>query len=64
MKKSNLTMLRRMTMSDSEKIDLIRTMIADFWECSNISEDGAICILNAVTCVVNFKGKENKNAEN
>ena len=46
-------------MFDSEKIDLIGEMISDFWESSNVSEDSAVSLLNAITVVVNFKRKEN-----
>ncbi len=46
-------------MLDSEKVDLIRDMIADFWEGSNICEDSAVTLINAITVVVDFKRKEN-----
>lgn len=45
-------------MLDSEKVDLIREMIVDFWESSNVNEDSAISLLNAITVVVNFKRKD------
>ena len=50
-------------MTDSEKISLAKAMIADFWECSNVSEDGAIALLNAITVTLHFEGKEEVNAE-
>ena len=46
-------------MLDSEKVDLIMNMIADFWEGSNVNEDSAVTLINAITVVVNFKRKEN-----
>lgn len=46
-------------MTDSDKIELISKMIAEFWENSNVTEDSAICLLNSVACVIEFKGKEN-----
>ena len=45
-------------MLDSEKIDLIDSMLRDFWECSTASEDGCISLLNAIASVVNFKRKD------
>lgn len=45
-------------MLDSEKIDLIEQMITDFWDAGNVSEDSAICLLNAISSVVNFKRKD------
>lgn len=46
-------------MLDSEKIELIGAMIADWWEGSNICEDSAVTLINAITVVVDFKRKEN-----
>ncbi len=45
-------------MTDSEKIALVAAMIADFWETSNVSEDSLAALLNAITIVINFEGKE------
>lgn len=45
-------------MLDSEKIDLIAQMLVDFWDNGNISEDSAICLLNAISSVINFKRKD------
>lgn len=45
-------------MLDSEKIDLINQMLCDFWENGNISEDSAICLLNAIASVINFKRED------
>lgn len=42
-------------MLDSEKIELIKEMIADFWECGNVTEDGVVSLLSAITVVINFK---------
>ena len=50
-------------MTDHEKLGLVSKMISDFWACSNVSEDSAICLLNCVTCVIEFEGEEAKNAE-
>ncbi len=44
-------------MFDSEKIGLIDLMLTDFWQCSNVTEDSAVCLLNAIASVINF-GKE------
>lgn len=51
-------------MLDSEKVDLIAEMISDFWNSSNVNEDSAVSLLNAITVVVHFKRKEKTNAEN
>ena len=48
-----------MKMLDSEKIELINAMLVDFWECSNVTEDSAVCLLNTIATVINF-GKENE----
>ena len=47
-------------MTDSEKIALIDRMIADFWEWNETGERnvGAIHVLNAISSVLEFKGKE------
>ena len=45
-------------MLDSEKIELIREMIKDFWETGNVSEDSAVSLLNAIDVVVDFKRKD------
>ena len=46
-------------MTDSEKIALINNMLEDFWQCSNVTEDSVVCLLNAIATVINF-GKENE----
>ena len=51
-----------MKMFDSEKIALINNMLEDFWMCSNVTEDSAVCLLNAIATVINF-GKEKKNED-
>lgn len=51
-------------MTDSEKLELAKKMIADYWETSNVSEDSALALLNAITVTIHFDGKEEKNAEN
>ena len=51
-------------MLDSEKIDLIGEMITVFWETGNVSEDSALSLLNVIETVVNFKRKDEKNADN
>lgn len=45
-------------MLDSEKIDLIDLMLQDFWQCSNVTEDSAVCLPNAIASVINFKRKD------
>lgn len=47
-------------MTDNEKLALIDKMIADFWEWSETEErnNGAIHVLNAVSSVLEFEGKE------
>ena len=45
-------------MTDSEKIVLIKEMITDFWESSNVNEDSAITLLNAITVVANHERKD------
>ena len=47
-------------MLDSEKIDLIKEMIVDYWETGNVSEDSAVSLINAITVVANFKRKDKK----
>lgn len=49
---------------DSEKIMLIREMLANYWDSVNVSEDSALALINAITTVVDFEGKENNNADN
>lgn len=48
-------------MLDSEKIDLIDVMIADFWEYNSEEQrkNGAEAFIAAIATVINF-GKENK----
>ena len=48
-----------MKMFDSEKIELIDSMIADFWEYNTNEQrkDGAEAFITAITTVINF-GKE------
>lgn len=45
-------------MTDTEKVALVGAMIQDFWECSNVSEDSVVSLLNAITVVINFEVKE------
>jgi hypothetical protein len=45
-------------MLDSEKIDLIDLMLTDFWNAGSVGEDAAICLLNAIASVINFKRKD------
>lgn len=47
-------------MLDSEKIELINQMLTDFWDCGYDTGENALCLLNAIASVVNFKrnGKE------
>ena len=45
-------------MLDSEKIDLIREMLQDFWGASESPEQNALCMLTAISTVVDFKRKE------
>lgn len=42
-------------MLDSEKIELIREMLTNYWDGVNISEDSALALINAITTVVDFK---------
>lgn len=51
-------------MTDFEKLSLVRAMIQDFWETSNVSEDSVVSLLNAITVVAHFERKEEENAEN
>lgn len=53
-----------MKMTDFEKLSLVREIIRDFWESSNVSEDSAVALLNAITVVAHFEEKEEENAEN
>lgn len=45
-------------MTDSEKIELIREMLQDFWGASSNPDKDAVCMLNAISTVVDFKRKE------
>jgi hypothetical protein len=49
-----------MTMLDSEKIELINQMLKDFWDFGYDTRENALCMLNAIATVVDFKrnGKE------
>lgn len=49
-----------MKMTDSEKLALIDRMIADFWEWNETAERnvGAIHVLNAISSVLEFEGKD------
>ena len=42
-------------MLDSEKIELIKQMLNEFWSNGTVSEDGCIVMLNAIASVVEFK---------
>jgi hypothetical protein len=44
-----------MTMLDSEKIELIKQMLNEFWNNGTVSEDGYFVLLNAIQSVVDFK---------
>lgn len=44
-------------MLDSEKIDLIREMLADFWGSRGNPDQDAGCMLIAISTVVDFKRK-------
>ena len=50
-------------MLDSEKIELIRKMLEDFWGCGYDTGDNALCMLNAIATVVDFKRKDKKNGD-
>ena len=50
-------------MTDSEKVTLVGAMISDFWECTQVNEDSVVSLLNAITVVIHFEGKEEENAE-
>lgn len=45
-------------MSDSEKIELIRNMLSNYWESVNVSEDSTLALINAITTVTDFYGKD------
>ena len=47
-------------MTDSEKIGLIDRVIADFWEWNDTAERnlGAIHVLNAISTILGYTGKE------
>ena len=49
-------------MTDSEKLALIDTMIADFWEyCPDEQQAaGAMVFVNAISTVVNFEENPNE----
>ena len=47
-------------MLDSEKIELIGSVLQEFWMAEIISEDSAVATLNAIATIVDFKRKENK----
>jgi hypothetical protein len=49
-------------MTDSEKIELIREMLEDFWGCSANPDHEAACLLVAISTVVDFKRKDKENA--
>jgi hypothetical protein len=54
-----------MKMTDSEKIELIDMMTADFWDflTEEQQEKNAVAFVVSIQSVVNFKGKDKKNAE-
>lgn len=47
-------------LTDTDKIGIIDTMIADFWEglTSEQQESGAICLINAIATIINIYRKE------
>ena len=47
-------------LTDTDKIGIIDTMIANFWECltSEHQEKGAICLINAIATIINIARKE------
>jgi hypothetical protein len=45
-------------MLDSEKIELIRNLLSNYWESVNVSEDSALALINAITTVTDFCGKD------
>lgn len=47
-----------MKMFDSDKVELVKAMINEFWSNGTVSEDSAICLLNSISCVLEFEGKE------
>ena len=47
-----------MIMLDSEKIELIRAMLQDFWGTSGDPDKDAACMLTAISTVVDFKRKD------
>lgn len=42
----------------SEKIELIRELLTNYWDSVNVSEDSALALINAITTVVDFEGEE------
>lgn len=42
----------------SEKINLIRELLVNYWDSVNVSEDSALALINAITTVVDFEGEE------
>ena len=42
-------------MLDSEKIELLKNMLNEFWSNGTVSEDGCIVLLNAIASVLEFK---------
>ena len=47
-------------MTDTERLALIHQMLVDFWDNGTVSEDSAICLLNAILTVVNFQERTKK----
>lgn len=45
-------------MLDSEKIELIRELLTNYWDSVNVSEDSALALINAITTVTDFEGKD------
>lgn len=45
-------------MLDSEKINLIRELLTNYWDSVNVSEDSALALINAITTVVDFEGEK------
>ena len=50
-------------MLDSEKIELIAKMLDDFYGCGYDTGEHVLVMLNAIGSVVDFKRKDQKNAD-
>jgi hypothetical protein len=47
-----------MQIYDSQKIDIIKAMMKEFWENRSVTEDGALTMLLMVDVVAGFDGEE------